>query len=211
MGAGEVPNDGAVHPESASGEAYNGNVGLGLAELVLEIIAGHAGVRTICDLGCGNGYLAGQLGTRGYKVLGIDASATYIKFARERHGGPLVQFEQALIDHDLASRLLSTTAPFGLVVSSDVIEHLYNPLAFLEAAHMMLRPGGTEVIGTPYHGYLKNLAISLTGKSDAHHGVHWHGGHIKFFSPASLRNMLLAAGFSEPAAITEDSQVFGRT
>lgn len=31
------------------------------------------------------------------------------------------------------------------------------------------------------------------------YGVHWHGGHIKFFSAASLGNMMRQAGFKEPA------------
>ncbi len=30
------------------------------------------------------------------------------------------------------------------------------------------------------------------------YGVHWHGGHIKFFSAASLGNMMRQAGFKEP-------------
>ena len=193
-----VPDSGAHHPESAGGVAFNGAVGVGVAATILDIISAQTHVEAICDLGCGNGYLAGQLAARGYRVLGVDASETYLQIAREHNSSERVTFMNALIDTDLAHQLSARQGPFDLVVSSDVIEHLYDPLEFLKTAFALLRPGGTAVIGTPYHGYLKNVAISLTGKWDLHHGVHWHGGHIKFFSVQSLQKMMMAAGFSKP-------------
>lgn len=51
------------------------------------------------------------------------------------------------------------------------------------------------IVSTPYHGYLKNLALSLINGWDAHFGVHWDGGHIKFFSKKSLAAMATNAGF----------------
>jgi len=198
MSGGDVPDSGAVHPEAARGIAFNGDVGRGVADLLLGIIGAQSGVRTICDLGCGNGYLAGELGKRGFSVLGVDASDTYLEFARSRNSSEQVTFMNGLIDMGLPQQLLAGRPPFDLVVSSDVIEHIYDPLEFLNTALALLRPGGSAVIGTPYHGYLKNVAISLTGKWDVHHSVHWHGGHIKFFSVPSLRSMLLHAGFGEP-------------
>lgn len=194
----QVPDSGAVHPEAAGGTAFNGAVGLGVAQTVLGIIAAQPCVKTICDLGCGNGYLAGQLGARGYSVVGVDASETYLQIAREHNAGQRVTFVQGLIDTNLARELVAAHGPFDLVVSSDVIEHLYDPLELLKTALLLLRPGGTAVIGTPYHGYWKNVAISVLGKWDVHHSVHWHGGHIKFFSVASLRNLMRHAGFADP-------------
>jgi len=48
---------------------------------------------------------------------------------------------------------------------------------------------------TPYHGYLKNLVISLVGGWDRHFQVERDGGHIKFFSKRTLRRMAEAVGF----------------
>ena len=193
-----VPDSGALEPGAADGAALNGAVGRGVAAVVLGAIARQPGVTTICDLGCGNGYLAGELGKRGFTVLGIDASDTFLEFARRQHGSDRVSFMTGLIGRELADKLGATHPPFDLVVSSDVIEHVYNPLEFLKTAHALLRPGGVAVVGTPYHGYLKNVAISLTGRWDAHHHVHWHGGHIKFFSAASLSRLMVEAGFTTP-------------
>jgi len=50
-------------------------------------------------------------------------------------------------------------------------------------------------VSTPYHGYIKNLALAVTGKLDAHFTVLWDGGHIKFFSRSTLEQMLREQGF----------------
>jgi 2-polyprenyl-3-methyl-5-hydroxy-6-metoxy-1,4-benzoquinol methylase len=193
-----VPDSYEYHRESADGQAFNGKVGAGVADLLLSIIDQQSGVKTICDLGCGNGFLAGQLGRRGFTVLGVDPSDGYMDAAHQHNASDRVTFMNSLVDPAFAERVRATHPAFDLVVSSDVIEHLYHPLEFLQTALSLLRPGGTAVIGTPYHGYLKNIAISLTGKWDVHHSVHWHGGHVKFFSVPSLTHMMLEAGFNAP-------------
>jgi 2-polyprenyl-6-hydroxyphenyl methylase/3-demethylubiquinone-9 3-methyltransferase len=52
------------------------------------------------------------------------------------------------------------------------------------------------VLSTPYHGYLKNLALAVSGKMDAHFTALWDHGHIKFWSRATLATLLREAGFS---------------
>ena len=44
------------------------------------------GVRTVLDLCCGTGLLAGELIARGYRVVGVDASDAMLALARERLG-----------------------------------------------------------------------------------------------------------------------------
>jgi 2-polyprenyl-3-methyl-5-hydroxy-6-metoxy-1,4-benzoquinol methylase len=171
----------------------NGASGQRLADRLIAEVAEHPNVRTVCDLGCGNGYLAGRLSERGYDVVGVDASEPYIETARRTHSSPRVRFERAVFSAGLATQIAG--APFDLVISSDVIEHLYRPVDLLETAHALLKPSGILIVGTPYHGYLKNLAIVLSGKWDEHHGVHWNGGHIKFFSVPTLRQMVEDRGF----------------
>jgi len=55
--------------------------------------------------------------------------------------------------------------------------------------------GGEMIISTPYHGYLKNLALAITGKMDSHFTVLWDGGHIKFWSVKTLTKLLNEFGF----------------
>jgi 2-polyprenyl-3-methyl-5-hydroxy-6-metoxy-1,4-benzoquinol methylase len=86
---------------------------------------------------------------------------------------------------------------FDLIVSSDLIEHMYRPSELVRAASMLLKPDGHLVVGTPYHGYLKNLALSITGRMDAHLTALWDGGHIKFFSVSSLSHLVRECGFTD--------------
>jgi 2-polyprenyl-6-hydroxyphenyl methylase/3-demethylubiquinone-9 3-methyltransferase len=177
-------------PGDASGPA-----GEALATRLVSIIAGIEGVSTICELGCGNGYLASLLGRAGHAVTGIDASTSGIEIATSHYRSSNIRFIRADLDSDVIGSLPGAGS-FDAVVSSDVIEHLYRPSALVEAAATLLKPGGVLVLGTPYHGYLKNLAISLTGRWDSHHAPNWDGGHIKFFSPATLKRLLNTGGFN---------------
>lgn len=149
----------------------------------------------VLDLGCGNGALAEQLQQWGYRVTGIDPSASGIEEARKRC--PTSVFHQAIADPTEISRLDLNS--FDLVVSTEVVEHCYAPRLWASAAFMALRPGGLLIASTPYHGYLKNLALAASGKLDAHFTALWDGGHIKFWSRRTLTSLLAEAGF-EPVA-----------
>jgi SAM-dependent methyltransferase len=174
----------------------NGDVGSELAERFVSLTLGLNGLQRVCDLGCGNGYLASRLGASGLKVTGIDASESGLALARRYYENNDVNFVCAQINSELKG-LLYENSRFDAVVSSDVIEHLYRPAALIEAAASLLKPGGYLIVGTPYHGYMKNLAISVLDKWDSHHGVDWDGGHIKFFSVRTLRNLVMKHGFCE--------------
>ncbi len=52
------------------------------------------------------------------------------------------------------------------------------------------------MISTPYHSYLKNLVLAVTGMMDAHFTVLWDHGHIKFWSMPTLTKLLKEAGFN---------------
>jgi SAM-dependent methyltransferase len=197
MAADAVPHTGH-HPAAADGSAFNGTVGRGLADRMEAVLRQQKDVARVCDLGCGNGHLAGRLGRAGLTVVGVDSDPTYIDIAQRHHANANVTFRADVIDDGLPSRLGVMHQPFDLVVSSEVIEHLYHPQALLRSAFALLRPGGIVLISTPYHGYLKNVAISVLGRWDEHHSPHWHGGHVKFFSVSSLAAMIREAGFNQP-------------
>jgi 2-polyprenyl-6-hydroxyphenyl methylase/3-demethylubiquinone-9 3-methyltransferase len=82
-------------------------------------------------------------------------------------------------------------------VSLEVVEHLFDPPSFAKTLFDLVEPGGLAIVSTPYHGYWKNLAISLTGKFDSHFTALRIGGHIKFWSIHTLRTLLIEAGFTE--------------
>ena len=83
-----------------------------------------------------------------------------------------------------------------MVLSLEVIEHLYSPRLFVDRARGALVESGCLVVSTPFHGYWKNLALALSGKLDEHFTALWDGGHIKFWSERTLRALLEERGFT---------------
>lgn len=146
----------------------------------------------ILDIGCGNGYWADQLSKQGAKVVGVDASREGIAAAKGLF--PNTAFHQIPITEDILGVIHEPA--FDGVLSVEVVEHVYDPRSYARACFNALRPGGTVVLTTPYHGYLKNLALAVTGKMDQHFTALWDGGHIKFWSCKTITHLLEEAGFT---------------
>jgi len=145
----------------------------------------------ILDLGCGNGHLVNYLNEQGYNVYGTDASEKGIAIAKETK--PDRFFVQDLSTNKLPVELQKIK--FDTIISTEVIEHLYDPEGFIIFCKEALKGKGELIISTPYHGYLKNLTLSIFNKWDAHLGPTWHGGHIKFWSRKTLSQLLTDVGF----------------
>jgi 2-polyprenyl-3-methyl-5-hydroxy-6-metoxy-1,4-benzoquinol methylase len=146
--------------------------------------------RQVFDLGCGNGSVAACLSDRGYDVTGTDPSAEGIQQAKLTH--PSLKVYQGSAYDDLAGQY----GQFPVVISLEVVEHVYFPRKYAACIYSLLERGGVAIISTPYHGYSKNLVLALTGKLDAHFAALWDYGHIKFWSFKTLQRLLLEAGFS---------------
>lgn len=145
--------------------------------------------KRVLDLGCGNGAMCAALAAAGYQVTGFDPSAEGIALAKATYP-------------DLTFHQLSVYEPpplgcplFDAVVSTEVVEHLYYPRALPAFARHVLRPAGHLIVSTPYHGYLKNLTLSMFDKWDSHLSPFWDGGHIKFWSRDTLSKLVVDEGF----------------
>lgn len=147
----------------------------------------------ILDYGCGNGALTGELIDRGFNCFGIDFSASGIELAQSKYPGRFAV--QNSSDDCLPVEIQSHI--FDTILSTEVIEHVYDPTRFVQNCKTILSKngGGQLIISTPYHGYFKNLAISLMGMWDKHADPLWTGGHIKFWSRKSLTKLLESEGF----------------
>ncbi|OLT31571.1 hypothetical protein BJF79_36810 [Actinomadura sp. CNU-125] len=129
----------AAHAESSAYNAYYDRPAvLGLA--------GDVAGATVFDAACGPGLYAAELLDRGARVLGCDASPTFVGLARDRTGG-----RADLRVHDLADPL--TWVPDGsvdLAVLALAVHYLDDPVALLREFRRVLRPSGAVVLSTEH-------------------------------------------------------------
>lgn len=147
----------------------------------------------VLDLGAGNGALCRKLVASGYQVTGVEPDAEGIRIAREQC--PEARFYQLTAGDSPELLLRDHPRGFDVVVSTEVIEHLYAPHQLITFARAVLRDRGHLLITTPYHGYLKNLAISVFNGWDRHADPLRDGGHIKLFSRRTMSRLLERGGF----------------
>jgi SAM-dependent methyltransferase len=135
------------------------------------------------DLGCGAGRFTG-LAPKG---IGVDIAPAALERARANVPGG----DFRLVGDD-------GTLPLGhgevsLVWCSETIEHVPDALGLLQEARRVLAPGGRLLLTTPGHPLLRRLAIAAL-RFDEHYDP--QGQHVRFFTRASLRRTLEAAGFT---------------
>jgi 2-polyprenyl-3-methyl-5-hydroxy-6-metoxy-1,4-benzoquinol methylase len=161
-----------------------------LLGMLSEISSSDTQKPRILDIGCGNGSLTNIIARQGYQITGMEQSESGIKLASENF--PDCHFIQGSI-YDRPDRELENA--FDLVISTEVIEHLYYPRELVKYARKCLKPNGRLIVTTPYHGYWKNLILAASGKMDSHLTTLWDGGHIKFFSVSTLTTLLQSEEF----------------
>jgi 2-polyprenyl-3-methyl-5-hydroxy-6-metoxy-1,4-benzoquinol methylase len=145
--------------------------------------------RRIFELGCGNGSTAAFLHAQGYDVTGVDPSVDGIRQAQQAY--PHLKLTEGDCYTDLASKY----GQFPVVISLEVVEHVFLPREFAKRVFDLLDKDGVAIISSPFHGYWKNVLLALSGKLDSHFTALWDYGHIKFWSEKTLAQLLREAGF----------------
>jgi 2-polyprenyl-3-methyl-5-hydroxy-6-metoxy-1,4-benzoquinol methylase len=140
------------------------------------------------DYGSGNGALTAWIAEQGFITAGVDISTSGVALAQEAHRN--VDFS-----NDVSAEYLRSVGPFDLITCLEVLPHTYRPRIELEKLFDVMRPGAVLMISTPYHGYLKLLALALTGKMEKHLDTRWSGAHLHFFTPRTLGGLLSSVGF----------------
>ncbi len=149
----------------------------------------------ILDIGCGNGLICQKLARAGFDVFGLDRDPKAVSLTQEILGstGKVLNFDVDSISKNVIPNCFRDS--FDCVISCEVIGHLYSPNNFCTHILSSLRVGGYVGIITPFHGYFKNLALSITGAWDIHLSPEWEGGQIKFWSIQTLVHFLENRGF----------------
>lgn len=110
---------------------------------IRDAIERSVGGRTprILEIGCGLGYLTYALRSAGYEAWGVDISSATINEAVKTYGPWYVCSDVAQLSDNYRN--------FDFVVTTEVIEHIENPMQLLDAVKARLAPNGVFLLTTP--------------------------------------------------------------
>lgn len=163
---------------------------------------------SILEIGCSNGQnVSLPLAERGFEVTGVDLHAPSIEWANAHNEFSNAQF----ICEDAA--IFATERFFDVIVLSDILEHVTDPLHLLRLAHRLLKEEGMVLICIP-NGFgpaeIERKLIEATGMNRLlkaiRNGVNRMrrripaaynegSGHVQYFRMGRIESLIRNAGF----------------
>jgi len=151
----------------------------------------------ILDIGCGGGLLAEGLAKAGATVTGIDMAEQSLQVARLHALESQLSIDYQCIPAEQFAQ--EHAAQFDVVTCLEMLEHVPDPSAIVQAAADAVKPGGYVFFST----LNRNVKSWLLGIFAAEYVLGWvpkgTHQHQKFIQPAELLRMTDAAGLEAQA------------
>lgn len=143
----------------------------------------------IIELGCGDGatgrlaleeFKAGEyVGIEMFEPMAIEAS----RYLTRVHIGDVAKIE-----------LPEKSASFDVLICSEVIEHLVDPVPVLEKLLRLVRPGGTVFASSPNVSHYRIITNLIRGRFEYEDVGAMDRTHLRWFTPDSYRRLFEEAG-----------------
>ncbi len=151
---------------------------------VRELCGDDLAGKRILEIGPALGHLAHLLTRTGAEVSAVELSPHAAEAIRSR-------FDLKVFCGELAAFANSAElASFDVIIAFEIIEHVTDPAAFVEACRHLLRPGGRLCISTP----------NAAAEGRFRRGAGWGGFnpfHVVLLTPTATRHLLEDAGFRD--------------
>jgi len=134
----------------------------------------------ILDIGCSVGLLLSQAKTFGWKLYGTEYESNAAEVSRK--------LGVELLDPELNS-IHQHCLNFDIITMFEVLEHVGQPLYFLNNIHELIRDGGLLALTVPN---IKGLEYKILGLE---HGNIAPPAHLNYFCISSLTRLLKRASF----------------
>ena len=152
-------------------------------QIITQIKPYISGDSSVLDVGCSAGHFLTALKEEVGIRVGIELNPNDIAFIRE------------FLDFTVYSSPIESAAiaeaPFDLITCLEVLEHIDNPLSFLEGVRKQLKDTGYFYIEIPNINDALITCYDVPEYSD----FYYREPHVSYFSTETLRLLLTQAGF----------------
>jgi SAM-dependent methyltransferase len=144
--------------------------------------------QTVLDVGCGEGNFLAKAREKGAIASGIELNKKAAKIANDKG---IQVHEELLHSHQF-------TGFYDVVTSFQVLEHVADPVSFVQECVRVLRPGGTLVIGVPNDDSFLRLDPDNYLNQPPHHMGLWNRSSL--LALASVTGLESKSFETEPLA-----------
>ena len=136
--------------------------------------------KSVADIGCGAGPFLDLVKGFAAKTIAVEPNQCYHESLRQR-GHEVFTWAQ-----DVPAEMSSG---IDAAVSYSVLEHVEDPLKFLQDIHRLLKPGGTLALSTP------NADDWMVANSPDYAAFFYRKVHLWYFTASALQKLATLAGF----------------
>ena len=140
--------------------------------------------KSILDVGCGNGWLSKMMQNDHNNIVSLDISFINVKKTLMNQSHPNHSGIVADVFH-----LPFPDDTFDTIIASEIMEHIYDPIKFIECLFQVLKPGGQLIISTPYNERIP-LSLCVHCNKPTPRDAHLHTfnkENIKGFIPSVVK------------------------
>lgn len=151
---------------------------------------------TVIDVGCGDGGFIGFCARRGAEVIFVDQNEAKVRATEEMVKGTCARAYQAIVSDCSPIPLADATG--DIVICTEVLEHVPDPVLFLKEVIRVAKPGARLLITVP------DARSETFVAATAPPGYFEEPNHIRIFYADEFRELILEAGLE-----IEDHQFLG--
>jgi len=145
--------------------------------------------KSILEFGCGEAPLGAALKARQKcRVVGVELDREAAAIARRRIDD--------VYQGDVREIVSILDEQFDWIVGGDIVEHLDDPWSFLSQLRRIAKPGGQLLLSLPNLSNASVVGDLLQGRFDYVYMGLTCVGHIRFFTRASIEEMLAMTGWT---------------
>lgn len=134
------------------------------------------------DVGCGPGLFLIEAKKRGWEVYGTEFTDNQLNYLKDKGINTL---KGKLTNESFEDEL------FDVIISSEVIEHINNPVEEMQQFHRLLRKGGLVYITTPNFNAIERFLL----KGD--YNIIEYPEHLCYYTPKTIHLLLTQSGFKK--------------